>query len=270
MSDGPAAASPLIELAGVGHRFAEGGGGLAGISFQVRRGERLVVLGANGSGKTTLLRILGALLLSEQGAHVHAGRRIDRAALADRAFMRRFRREVVLLFQNPDAMLFNPTVRQEIAFGPRQLGLPDAAGQVRAWAERLAVAHLLDRPPYALSSGEKQRVCLAALLVLAPRVLLLDEPTANLDPRSIALLVDLLAELDVTSIIATHNLSLAPELGDRALVLSEEHRLVFDGPLEALLADEGTLAAANLAHGHIHRHGGGPPHRHAHRHDWRG
>ncbi len=265
----PARATPLLDLHGVGYRFGENGAALADISFRASAGERLVLLGANGSGKSTLLGILDALLVPGQGAYAYDGRPIDRRALGDRQLMRRFRREVVLLFQNPDAMLFNPTVYEEIAFGPRQLGLADGAGRVRAWAERLGVERHLDRPPYTLSSGEKQRVCLAALLVLEPRLLLLDEPTSSLDPRSIGRLVDLLAELAVTSVIATHNLSLAPELGERALVLSEEHRLIYDGPLESLLADESLLVAANLAHAHMHRHGG-RRHRHEHRHDWRG
>lgn len=265
----PARAAPLVDLGGVGYRFGDNGTALADISFRASAGERLVLLGANGSGKSTLLGILDALLVPGRGAYAYDGCPIDRRALGDRQLMRRFRREVVLLFQNPDAMLFNPTVYEEIAFGPRQLGLADGDGRVRAWAERLGVERHLDRPPYTLSSGEKQRVCLAALLVLEPRLLLLDEPTSSLDPRSIGRLVDLLAELAVTSVIATHNLSLAPELGERALVLSEEHRLIYDGPLESLLADESLLVAANLAHGHIHRHGG-RRHRHQHHHDWRG
>ena len=269
MTEDSAAAPALLDLRGVGYRFAANGAALADISFRASAGERLVLLGANGSGKSTLLGILDALLVPWRGAYAYDGRPIDRRALGDRQLMRRFRREVVLLFQNPDAMLFNPTVYEEIAFGPRQLGLAGGDGRVQAWAERLGVERHLDRPPYTLSSGEKQRVCLAALLVLEPRLLLLDEPTSSLDPRSIGRLIDLLAELEVTSVIATHNLSLAPQLGERALVLSEEHRLIYDGPLESLLADESLLVAANLAHGHIHRHGG-LRHRQEHRHDWRG
>jgi cobalt/nickel transport system ATP-binding protein len=163
-------------------------------------------------------------------------------------------------------MLFNPTVYDEIAYGLRQLGeARDIDGVVREWAVRLGVEPHLKRPPFQLSGGEKQKVCLAALLCLEPRVLLLDEPTANLDPRSTGWLVDFLQDLSVTSVATTHNLSLAGELGDRVLVLSEKHQLIFDGRVEELLGDEDKLLAANL----VHRHrSGGSRERRLHVHDW--
>jgi cobalt/nickel transport system ATP-binding protein len=130
---------------------------------------------------------------------------------------------------------------------------------------RLGVEAHLKRPPFQLSGGEKQKVCLAALLALEPQVLLLDEPTANLDPRSTGWLVDFLQDLSVTSVATTHNLSLAGELGDRVLVLSEAHRLIFDGRMEDLLGDEEKLLAANLVHSHRH---GRPRDKRLHLHDW--
>jgi cobalt/nickel transport system ATP-binding protein len=123
----------------------------------------------------------------------------------------------------------------------------------------------LKRPPFQLSGGEKQKVCLASLLALQPRVLLLDEPTANLDPRSTGWLVDFLQDLSVTSLATTHNLSLAAELGDRVLVLSEAHELIFDGRMEELLGDEEKLLAANLMHSHRRGHS---RERRPHVHDW--
>jgi cobalt/nickel transport system ATP-binding protein len=240
---------------------------LADVSFSVADGEKVVLLGSNGCGKTTLLRILAALLTGTDGHYRYRGRSLDRRTLRPGDFMRDFRAEVGLLFQNPDAMIFNPTVRDEIAFGPRQLGVPDAETRAEHWARRLGVGSLLDRPPFRLSSGEKQKVCLASLLALEPKLLLLDEPTAYLDPRSTGWLVDFLRELDLTYLITTHNLSLAPELGERTLVLSERGELIYDGPCEALLGDREKLVAANLVHVHRHRHGD-VEHDHFHTHDW--
>ena len=188
------------------------------VSFRIDLGERVVVLGVNGCGKTTLLRLLDGLAFPDAGEIRYAGRRLAPAALDDAAFRRRFRAEVGLLFQNVDAMLFNPTVADEIAFGPRQLGLGDVDGRVARWAETFAVADFLDRAPFELSGGEKKRVALAALLAVEPRVLLLDEATAGLDPASAGLLVDVLAGIGGLTVVAsTHNLSMATELGDRAI-----------------------------------------------------
>jgi len=255
----------MIELEGVSYRYPESEPVLKEVSFTVAEKEKVVLLGANGSGKTTLLRILNGLIFPHQGSYRYGSEPVTEGRLKDRSWSRRFRREVVLLFQHPEAMLFNPTVYDEIAYGLRQLGVDDLDGRVRRWAARLGVEPHLKRPPFQLSGGEKQKVCLAALLALEPRVLLLDEPTANLDPRSTGWLVDFLQDLPVTSVATTHNLSLAGELGDRVLVLSEAHELIFDGRMEDLLGDEEKLLAANLVHSH--RRGGSRDKR-LHLHDW--
>jgi len=238
------------------------------ISFTLPRGQKTVLLGANGSGKSTLLKILAGLLFARTGSYRFDGETITRGHLRSPARRRAFRRRVGLLFQNPDVMLFNPTVAEEIAFGPRQLGLDRIEERTAQWAARFGIGHLLARPPFELSGGEKQKVCLAALLILEPDLLLLDEPTANLDPRSTGWLVDLLQELDVTLLVATHNLSLAGELGAATLLLSESHELIYAGGMRELLADPERLLAANLVHRHRHRHGE-VEHRHFHSHDWR-
>jgi cobalt/nickel transport system ATP-binding protein len=255
----------MIELERVSYRYPEGEQALKEISLSVAKKEKVVLLGANGSGKTTLLRILNGLIFPQEGAYRYGSEPVTEARLRDRSWSRRFRSEVVLLFQHPEAMLFNPTVYDEIAYGLRQLGGDDLDGQVRRWAARLGVEPHLKRPPFRLSGGEKQKVCLAALLALEPQVLLLDEPTANLDPRSTGWLVDFLEDLSVTSVATTHNLSLAGELGDRVLVLSEGHELIFDGPIEDLLGDEEKLLAANLMHSHRR---GRSRDRRLHVHDW--
>jgi len=257
---------PVMELAGGVHRYGANEV-LRDIGFTLRAGEKTVLLGCNGSGKSTLLKILNGLIAPTAGRVLYQNEEITPARLKEPALHRRFRGEVALLFQNPDAMLFNPTVFDEIAFGPRQMGLADVDARVRHWADQVGVSAHLTRPPFGLSGGEKQKVCLAALLALEPKVLLLDEPTAALDPRSTGWLIDFLADLPVTTLTATHNLSLAPELGSRALVLGEDHRLIYDGPVQSLLADLDKLAAANLVHTHRHSHGD-IEHRHTHVHDW--
>jgi cobalt/nickel transport system ATP-binding protein len=241
---------------------------LRDVSFAVEPGERVVLLGVNGCGKTTLLKLLDGLLAPTAGEVRYAGERLDARALDEAAFRRRFRSEVALLFQNVDAMLFNPTVADEIAFGPRQLGLADVDARVARWAEAFAVTDFLARPPFELSGGEKKRVALASLLAIGPKVLLLDEATANLDPASSARLVDFLADLpDVTVISSTHNLTVAEELGARAILLAPNRPgILFDGPTSRLLADDRLLVESGLAHRHAHRHEAGT-HAHFHVHD---
>ena len=238
---------------------------LEDVSFEVRPGERVVVLGVNGCGKSTLMRLLDGLAFADAGEVRYGGRRLDAAALDEPAFRRTFRGEVALLFQNVDAMLFNPTVADELAFGPRQLGQDDVDGRVARWAEAFDVGSLLERAPFELSGGEKKRVALAALLAVEPRVLLLDEATANLDPASTGRLVDVLANVPGLTVVAsTHNLSMATELGDRAVLLAPGRRgVLFDGPAHALLQDDRLLVESGLAHRHAHRHGA---HAHAHYH----
>jgi cobalt/nickel transport system ATP-binding protein len=238
------------------------------VTFAVGAGERVVIVGVNGCGKTTLLRLLDALAFPDEGEVRYGARRLDRLALDEAAFRRRFRGEVALLFQNVDAMLFNPTVADEIAFGPRQLRLADVEGRVARWAEAFDVASLLERPPFELSGGEKKRVALAALLAVEPKVLLLDEPTANLDPASVGRLVDVLAGIPgLTVVAATHNLSMASELGDRAVLLAPGRRgALWEGDVHGLLHDERLLVESGLAHRHVHRHHG-QAHAHYHVHD---
>ncbi len=259
-------AAPVLETIGIEHHYGATQI-LHDISFVVRPGEKLVLLGCNGSGKSTLLKILNGLITPTAGRFLYQGETITPQRLKASELHRLFRSEVALLFQNPDAMLFNPTVFDEIAFGPRQMGLANLTERVRHWAAQVGVSQHLERPPFTLSGGEKQKVCLAALLALEPRVLLLDEPTAALDPRSTGWLVDFLSGLQITTLTTTPNLSLAPELGSRALVLGEDHRLIHDGPVKSLLSDMALLTAANLVHTHRHRHGD-IVHRHTHVHDW--
>lgn len=229
-------------------------------SLRVREGDKLVILGANGCGKSTLLKLMNGLATPQSGSVTYRG-----AAPKGRSF----RKECALLFQHPEAMLFNPTVREEIAYGPRQLELPDRDARVAHWAAALGLGPLLDQPPFLLSGGEKQKVALACLLAVEPRLLLLDEPSASLDPATVGWLIDMLLDSAMTVVAATHNLSLAAELGSRCLVLGPGGRLLYDGPVTAALGNLALLEEARLAHRHKHRHDG-TLHTHPHVHDWDG
>jgi len=257
----------MISVRDVSHAYNGDELILKGITFDIEANEKVVLLGTNGCGKSTLLKILNGLISPRTGRFDYGGEPVTPAKLKDSAFNRRFRSEVVLLFQNPDAMLFNPTVFDEIAFGLRQLGIDSVDERVNRWAAEFDLTRYLDRAPFQLSRGEKQKVCLASLLAIEPKVLLLDEPTANLDPRSTGWLVDYLHNIEMTTVITTHNLGMASELCDRTMVLSESHELIYDGRIDDLLGDTDKLIAANLVHVHKHKHGD-VEHRHYHIHDW--
>lgn len=257
----------MIEFEQVTFGWPDSPQALTNISFNLRAGEKAVLLGANGCGKSTLLKMLNGLVFPTTGSYRYCGEEITRARMRERDWARRFRQEVVLLFQHPDAMLFNPTVRDEIAYGPRKLGWADADERVNHWAKELGLQSMLDKPPFTLSGGEKQKVALAAILALDPKVILLDEPSASLDPKATGWLVDFLLDTEATVVVSTHNLSMAAEFGNRCLIIGNERRIAYDGRVEAALGDLALLERVNLAHRHRHRHGP-REHTHVHKHEW--
>jgi len=238
---------------------------LRDVSFNIETGEKVVLFGINGSGKSTLLKLLNGLEYPDSGEIYYNGALMDKRFL--KANKATFRRENVLQMQDPNSMLFNTSVYEEIAFGPRTFGFDDVDARVRKYAELFGVTPLLERPPYRLSGGEKQRVLLASLLAVEPAFLMMDEPTAHLDPPTTGWLVELLQAMKITTLLCTHNLSLGRELGTRALVLGPDHTLHYDGPADALFEHPGILDGAKLLHRHRHAHGG-KEHTHAHLHDW--
>jgi cobalt/nickel transport system ATP-binding protein len=261
--------APLLELVDIHYAYREGIPALSGLSLSVHPAERIAVLGANGCGKSTLLKLLGGLIFPQSGSYRAFGRQIDDRLLSHDPFGIYFRKEVGILFQNSDAQLFNPTVEDEIAFGPLQMNDPpeQIRSKVHRTIERFGIGALRDRAPYELSGGEKKKVAIASMMVMDPRILLLDEPTAGLDPRSSRALVDAIIEAEEsgkTVVTATHDLHVVSEIARRVLVFGEDRRILASGTPEEILSNRSLLLAANLVHLHRHAH---EDYWHAHEHE---
>jgi len=243
----------VLRVADVSYTYLDRFVALDRVSLSVERGERLALLGANGCGKSTLLKLLDGLLFPSSGTMHAFGQAVTAEALDDEQFNRGFRGRVGFIFQSSDAQVFSPTVRDEIGFGPANLGLtPDEVDQrVADTSAMLGLDDLLDRPGYQLSGGQKKRVAIASVLSMNPDVLLFDEPTAGLDPRTQQWLLELIADLHrvgKTIVVATHELDALDDLADRCVVFSEEHRIVASGSPTELLADRELLLDVNLIH----------------------
>jgi cobalt/nickel transport system ATP-binding protein len=266
--------SPDFELKGVSLEYRAGVRALDSIDLTIASGEHVAIVGANGSGKSTLLKILDGLVFPTSGSVNAFGAPLTEEALEDPAYRREFRSRVGFVFQEADVQLFCSNARDELAFGPLQLGLDEeeVERRVREAARQLRIDKLLDRQPYSLSGGEKKRLAIGSVLTMEPQVVLLDEPSSALDPRSQVWLLGVLEawkQEGRTVVIATHDLSAAAESADRMVVLSEDHILVADGPPEDVLAQRELLLSANLIHEHAHRHRSishTHPHAHAHSH----
>jgi cobalt/nickel transport system ATP-binding protein len=245
-------AIPAIEVRNLHFRYGEGTPALRGVSFSIADGESVGLIGPNGAGKSTLLLHLNGLLPETwdgPGAVFVAGSPITPET------MPAIRRRVGLLFQDPNDQLFCPTVFEDVAFGPQQLGLPPAALRERVAGALAAVglAGFDDRAPHHLSVGEKRRVCLAGVLACEPSILVLDEPTTSLDPKGRRELKELLGRIPTTKLIATHDLELVVELCSRVIVL-DEGVVAAEGPTAALLSDEALMLRHGLERPHILRH----------------
>lgn len=246
---------------------------LKDVGLVIEDGESIALLGANGSGKSTLLLILAGILFPEKGYVRFMENPFSKEALKSKEFVRELRKKAGVMLQNPDAMLFCDTVRDEIAFGPLQFGWePERIEQkVMEIAELFNLTTILERESLSLSFGEKKRLAFATVLATEPEILLLDEPLSGLDPKSQAWLVELLIRLKEkgkTLIVATHDLESVEDYADRAIVLGEEHTILRDGPAHEILDDVPLLLRANLIHEHAHRHGRyAHIHPHAFRHE---
>ncbi|MGH8945689.1 MAG: energy-coupling factor ABC transporter ATP-binding protein, partial [Acidimicrobiia bacterium] len=214
---------------------------LNGVTFSVEAGERLAVLGPNGAGKTTLALHLNGLLRADRGTI-----RIGDLELQDET-LQEIRRRVGLVFQDPDDQLFMPTVAEDVAFGPANLGLRGddlEARVVQALAE-VEASDLAGRVPHHLSGGERRRASLATVLAMRPEVLVLDEPGSGLDPAGRREIISTLQGLDITQVVVTHDLPLALELCPRSLIM-DQGRVTADRPSGELLADPGLLGRHRL------------------------
>jgi cobalt/nickel transport system ATP-binding protein len=249
----------LFELNNISYTYYRRFLALDSVSLSVSQGERLAIIGSNGSGKSTLLQIMAGLLHPDAGSIYFRTEPLTAATLREKNFLRFFRERVGYVFQDSDVQLFSPSVLDELLFGPLQLGLSrdEAISRVDQVLRLLEIEGIRERPSYMLSGGEKKRVAIGSVLTMNPEVLLFDEPTNGLDPRSQVFLLELiiaLSEAGKTVIIATHDLSLVSELNATVAVLSEEHRIERTGPAAEILHDDDLLLRVNLIHEHKHYH----------------
>ncbi|MFE3128222.1 energy-coupling factor ABC transporter ATP-binding protein [Streptomyces hydrogenans] len=233
--------APSLDVRGLAYAYPDGHQALFGVDLTIGRGERVALLGPNGAGKTTLVLHLNGILAAGAGSVAVAGLPVGKKHMAE------IRRKVGIVFQDPDDQLFMPTVREDVAFGPAAAGLRGAEldAVVEKALDRVGMAGYADRPPHHLSFGQRRRVAVATVLATEPEILVLDEPSSNLDPASRRELADVLRALDVTVLMVTHDLPYALEPCPRSLVLSEGV-IAADGPTREILSDEELMARHRL------------------------
>jgi cobalt/nickel transport system ATP-binding protein len=232
---------PSLQVSGLAYAYPDGHQALFGVELTVARGERVALLGPNGAGKTTLVLHLNGILEAGAGSVTVAGLPVAKPNLAE------IRRRVGIVFQDPDDQLFMPTVREDVAFGPAAAGMRGAelAERVHRALDRVGMAEFADRPPHHLSFGQRRRIAVATVLAMEPEILVLDEPSSNLDPASRRELADILRSLDVTVLMVTHDLPYALELCPRSVVLSGGV-IAADGGTRDLLCDQGLMREHRL------------------------
>ncbi len=230
-----------VEVRDLHYTYPDGTPALAGIDLRIAGGERVAVLGPNGAGKTTLMLHLNGLLTADSGDVTVQGLPVTPRTV------REIRQRVGVVFQDPDDQLFMPTVRDDVAFGPANMGLsaPEVAARVQGALDSVGMAAVADRPPHHLSLGQRRRVAIATVLSMDPDVLVLDEPSSNLDPTSRREVAEVLLSLGRTTIMVTHDLAYALQLCQRSVILSAG-RIVADGPTRQLLADADLLSRHRL------------------------
>ncbi|MRR33106.1 ABC transporter ATP-binding protein [bacterium] len=231
----------IVEVNNLRHVYPDGTEALRDVSFRITHGESVAIIGANGAGKSTLLLHLNGCLAPTEGVVRVGDFPVTRATLPD------IRRTVGMVFQDPDDQLFMPTVRDDVAFGPLNLGFP--AGEVERRVmdalERVGAAHLAARPPYHLSGGEKRRVAIATVLSMEPSILVMDEPTSGLDPYARRQLIRLLEDFRHTKIFTSHDLDMVLDLCERTIVL-HEGEVMADGPTREIFRNDELLARCRL------------------------
>lgn len=258
------------EIAGLSYSYLGRFPALKDIDIRIEASEKIALIGANGSGKSTLLLVLAALIFPQKGSMKFFGNDLKEESFGDAGFQKDFRKKVGIVFQNSDTQLFNSSVEDELNFGLAQLGLPkeEAGRRLAGYIDMMGIGHLIRRHPQNLSMGEKKRVAIASVLAMEPEVMLLDEPTAGLDPRTARHLIDAISafgEEGRTIITTTQDIHIVCEIADRIIVMGEDKTVVKDGLAEEVLADRALLEEHNLIHAHSHVHKG-KTHVHPHEH----
>lgn len=226
-----------LEVSRLAYAYADGHQALFGVDFKISRGERVALLGPNGAGKTTLVMHLNGILSAGHGEVKVNNLTVDPT---DKSVLKQIRSNVGIVFQDPDDQLFMPTVREDVAFGPKNMGAKGAEldAAVDSALERVGMLEFADRPPHHLSFGQRRRVALASVLVMNPEILVLDEPSSNLDPASRRELSEILKSLDTTLLMVTHDLPYAYELCERSMILSKGQIVADDTTFNILTNDE--------------------------------
>lgn len=236
--------TPSLEIKDLAFAYPDGNQALFGVNLTVGQGERVALLGPNGAGKTTLVMHMNGIHPAAHGEVRVAGQLVD---ASDKANLRSIRSKVGIVFQDPDDQLFMPTVGEDVAFGPYNMGLRgDELEKVVVEAlELVGMTEFKDRPPHHLSFGQRRRVAVATVLAMKPEILVLDEPSSNLDPASRRELADILRSLAITIVMVTHDLPYALELCERAVILSGGI-IVADKKTREILGDKDLLSAHRL------------------------
>ena len=236
----------MLQVTDLHFAYPDGRQVLNGVDLHLDRGERVALLGPNGAGKTTLICHLNGILAPGSGG-TGSGRIVVDGTELSRRTVKEIRRAVGIVFQDPDDQLFMPTVGRDVGFGPANAGVrgEELHRVVEAALQAVGLPGFADRTPDHLSMGEKRRVALAGVLAMQPALLVLDEPSANLDPRARREFAEVLESLDTTILMATHDLPYAAQLCPRAVIL-DQGQIVADGPTGELLRDEALLAAHRL------------------------
>jgi len=261
----------MIDLTNVYYSY-EGVNALNNITLHIDKGEAVALMGPNGSGKSTLLKLINGIVSPEQGSYIFNNQEITHKKLQDSKFAKSLHQQVGFVFQNSDSQLFCADVYDEIAFGPRQMGMNELEIEKRVddCLELLDIRSFKSRSPYHLSGGEKRKVAIACVLSLNPEVLVLDEPMNGLDPRTQRWLVEFLINLNKagkTLITSTHNLELVQEISARSILFDENHMIVADMPTGKLLENIDLLKKVNLVDKYYHSHEG-KDHKHFHDHNF--
>ncbi|MGL5066622.1 MAG: energy-coupling factor ABC transporter ATP-binding protein [Sarcina sp.] len=221
------------------------------INLEIKAGEAVALIGPNGSGKSTFLKLINGLVHPGKGKYIFDGDEVTEKKLENSTYSKKFHQKVGFIFQNSDAQLFNSTVYEEIAFGPRQMGLSEEEVERRVadCLSLLGIEKLKDRQPYNLSGGEKKKVAMASVLSLNPDILVLDEPMNEIDPKGKRFLREFLIKLrdsGKTLICSTHEFGYIEGIFNRVLVFSEDHEIVRDGDYNEVLADKDFLIECNI------------------------